>query len=278
MNIFLIKHNNNIFGIYNDLDLALDYIYSLVNSNLVQKSSNIIIHKYKINSGVVVKEYNVDLNYSIYNRSIINYHKTNENIFIKPNDELNKYETDSISVVSSEKSSINTEEEERRKREEREFIQKQNILAQEKINVVHNINLLKEELKKKEEKLNQYNYDLELYNKFKDLKTKNPLFVIPFMFEHKYNIFHILDCQNNLSYENYMEKYKPEKISTTYDGLFEEDYENKLSETVNSVISEVFSNANDDDLYLATNQFFTNSKDTEENIDTSTSSATILSD
>lgn len=274
MSIYLVKHNNNIFGIYNDLDLALDYIYSLLNSKLIQKSSNIIIYEYKINSGVILKEYDVNLNYNICNKSIINYHKKDENVFIKTNDVLNIYETDSLAISSyssdlmsnnlkKEISSIDTEQEEYQKKEKREIMENQIILGQEKINIVHTINLLKEELKKKEEKINQYNYDLELYNKFKTLKNNDSSFIIPFLFEEKYNIFYILESNNKLSFDNFIEKYKPEKIKTPYDEMFNE---NKVSEIDNSIISEVFSNVDNTDLFLATNQFI------EEDIDTLTSS------
>ena len=255
MTCYLIKNNNNIIGIYNDLELSLDYIYGLLNANLIQKSSNIVIYEYKINSCIILQEYNIDLNYEILDKSIINYHKTlSKPIFIKQDDI--KYENDSSNISSI--SINNSSEEERRKKEEKDFINKQTILGQDKINVVHNINLLKEELKKKEEKLTQYNYDLELYNKFKDLKNKNSLFVIPFMFEQKYNIFYVLDNNNKLSYDNFMEKYKPNKINTQYDELFEE---NESNNTVNSTISEIFSNASDTELYMVTNQIMKNNKD-----------------
>jgi hypothetical protein len=269
MNSYLIKNNNNILGIYIDLNLALDYIYGLVNSNLIQKSSNIVIYEYKINSCIILQEYTIDLNYKISTKSTINYYKSTETIFIKQSN--NKYETDSTIVSSqsnSETLSINTEEEERLKKKEKEFINKQNILGQDRINVVHNINLLKEELKKKKEKLNQYDYDLELYNKFKNSKSNNSSFVIPIMFEQKYDIFYILDNQNKLSYENFIEKYRPEKINTQYNELFEE---NISSETVNSIISEVYSNAVELDLYLATNQSIENNKKSND-VNTTTSS------
>jgi len=260
MNSYLIKNNNNILGIYIDLDVAVDYIYSLINSNLIQKESNIIIYEYKINSCIILHEYNIDLNYNISNKSTINFHKIIDNVFIKPINNVfikpNEYETDSPVLSSSsvhKNTSINTEEEYNRKKKERDFIKTQNILGQEKINVVHNINLLREELKKKEEKMIQYNDDLELYYKFKNLKNKNNLFVIPEMFEQKYDIFYILDNQNKLSYENFIEKYRPEKIKTQYYQIFD-DSSDITYETVNSDISEVFSNANDTDLYFATNQ------------------------
>ena len=271
MNSYLIKNNNNILGIYNDLDLALNYIYSLLNSNLIQKKSKIIIYEYKINSCIILQEYNVDLNHIITNKSVINYSKSN--IFIKNE---NKYESDSplntsisnstitntdsniittnnitesTATISDDEStsSINTSEEDRRRKNERDFLENQNKLAQEKIEVIHRINLLKEEKKKDEEKLSQYNYDLELYNKFKEVKNQNASFVIPFMFEEKYNIFNMLDNKNKLTFENFMEKYKPSKMNTQYDELFDED---KSDDS----ISEIFSNANDEALLNATNQ------------------------
>jgi hypothetical protein len=272
MNSYLIKNNNNILGIYNDLDLALNYIYSLLNSNLIQKKSKIIIYEYKINSCIILQEYNVDLNYIITNRSIINYSKSD--VFIKNE---NKYESDSILNTSVNKttssinysssvsdsstinnsstvnnssvsdSSINTSEEDRQRKNKREYLENQNKLAQEKIDVIHQINLLKEEKKKNDEKLNQYNYDIELYNKFKESKNENASFVIPIMFEEKYNMFSILDNKNNLTFENFIKTFKPSKMNTTYDELFDED---KSSDN----ISEIFSNANDEELLNATNQ------------------------
>ncbi len=67
------------------------------------------------------------------------------------------------------------------------------------------------------------------------------------MFEEKYNIFSILDNKNNLTFENFIEKYKPSKMNTQYDELFDED---KSDDN----ISEIFSNANDEELLNATNQ------------------------
>ena len=192
MNNYLINNGNKILGIYNNLDLALEYIYSLVNSSLIDKNSHVTILEYKMNSCILLNEFTVDLYYNITNKSSINYDK-NKSVFIKNNFE---YEPDSPTTTSTESfessesskttSSINTSEEERRKKAEREFVEKQNKLAQQKIDINHQINMLKEEQKKIDEKKSQYNYDLELYNKFKKLKNEQTNFIIPFMFENKY--------------------------------------------------------------------------------------------
>lgn len=243
MSSYLIKCNNNILGIYDDLNVALDYVYSLINANLIKKILNVIIYEYKINSCIIYNEYIIDVNYNILNKSMINYNKIIKDFSDNNNTEI--YDSESSYVSSS----IDTEEKYIKKKQEREILQEQNKIAQEKINIVHDINMFKEQLKKREELLNQYNYDLELYNKFKDLKKNNPLFAIPNMFEQKYNIFNFLDNNNNLSYENFIETYKPIKMKTEYDPMFE-----SLSESNNSSISEIFSNADDNKLFIATNQ------------------------
>ena len=95
MSIYLIKINNNILGVYNDIDLALDYVYGLKNSNLIIKTTNIYIYKYKINSSIILEEYSIDLTYQITTKYTLDYTKKQiSSVFIK-NDEL-KYETDSI--------------------------------------------------------------------------------------------------------------------------------------------------------------------------------------
>jgi hypothetical protein len=276
MNNYLINHNNKILGVYNNLDLSLEFIYSLVNSGLIDKNSVVNILEYKINSCILLNEFTVDLSYNITNKSYINYIKNNS-VFIKNDiqyepDSPTTTSTESLESLESSEStiltelsiSINTSEEERRKKAEREFIENKNKLAQQKIDITHQINILKEENKKNDEKKIEFDYDLELYNKFKQMKKENDSFIIPFMFENKYNCFKKLDKQNKLSFENYMELYKPEKINTQFNELFDEPE--------NDSISEIFSNANDADLYKATNQQIKIDSQSSETINTSTSS------
>jgi len=276
MNNYLINHNNKILGVYNNLDLSLEFIYSLVNSGLIDKNSVVNILEYKINSCILLNEFTVDLSYNITNKSYINYIKNNS-VFIKNDiqyepDSPTTTSTESLESLESSEStiltelsiSINTSEEERRKKAEREFIENKNKLAQQKIDITHQINILKEQNKKNDEKKIEFDYDLELYNKFKQMKKENDSFIIPFMFENKYNCFKKLDKQNKLSFENYMELYKPEKINTQFNELFDEPE--------NDSISEIFSNANDADLYKATNQQIKIDSQSSETINTSTSS------
>jgi hypothetical protein len=104
-------------------------------------------------------------------------------------------------------------------------------IAQEKINITHNINLLKKEKEKLENDMNVYNLDLKLYYKFKNLLLENKKFILPELFENKYNIFKQLDDKGQLSFDNFVLLYNNESISTDYDGIFNNtpnDYENKF--------------------------------------------------
>lgn len=286
MNVFIIKIRNNISGIYDNISNALDFSYSLRNSNLINRNDKIIIQKYKINTCILLEELVVDLDYNITKKNNINYSQksyendndssstsTNNTIYNMLDDStintddiiIEEFETkDDVSINTEQKQeqietkddeSINTEQEQLNKKLKREFIDKQNKLGQEKIKIQHEINLLKEQQKLDEEAKILYNSDLELYYKFKNLKLKTSSFVIPFMFEDKYKTFEKLELNNNLSYNNFINQYKSPKIPTSFDDLFEDPipkYESEYYEEVEE--NEPFVDVNINKLYIATNQ------------------------
>jgi len=106
-----------------------------------------------------------------------------------------------------------------------------NDIGQERIDLTYHINLLKQEKKKLEEKENEYKYDLGLYEKFKKLKETNNKFIIPQLFNTKYNIFSKLEETNELSFDNFIILYQPEVISTDYDSMFSAPSHYKLEKT-----------------------------------------------
>ena len=73
MSIFLLKIKNNISGLFDNIDLALNHVYSLLNCNLISIKDKVIICNYKINTSIVLFEYTVDLKYNITKKSNINY-------------------------------------------------------------------------------------------------------------------------------------------------------------------------------------------------------------
>jgi hypothetical protein len=237
MSIFIIKNNKNIIGIYNDLEIALDYVYSLHNSNFI--SNNVIIEKYKINSYILLEELEVDLNYKITIKNTIKYNKVEESkISINLMDdfeiESNMSTTnDNITVgldnitigpdnttIGLDATIIEKDDDSDTYFKNKSAIEKYNVLGQERIDIIHDINLLKEQQKKETEKENIYNSDIKLYDIFKLKKENNPKFEIPELFTQKYEIFKNLELNNSLNYENFYKIYEPQQIKTSFDDCF----------------------------------------------------------
>ncbi len=107
-----------------------------------------------------------------------------------------------------------------KKREEREHQQKMIEIGQQKIDVLSHINKLKLEKQKMVEKKTKYDYDLSLYEKFKQLKNDDFSFNIPIMFKDKYALFEKLENNNELSFEAFIENYFEAKLETQYEDMF----------------------------------------------------------
>jgi len=150
--------------------------------------------------------------------------------------QINEYETDSNTDIddNNEKELIkyNKKEEINRLKElfnkkreakdkEREYINNINEISQKKIDIQHELNLIKYNKKKLEEKQTEYNSDYKLYNKFKELKKSVINFEIPELFINKYNLFEKLENENRCTFENFNNEYNPSVIETKFDSLFE---------------------------------------------------------
>lgn len=229
MSTFVINYKNNIIGIYDDLSLAMDYIFSCLNSKLININDNIKISCYKINSCIVLKEITVDLycnvtekvNYNYFLKTTLNdiesdssVHSSLSLLSLKKDDN----DSDSESSVSTDSSSSSESPSEflRRKEQEKELRR----IEQEKCDLVHNINMLKVEQEKLKNEMNIYETDLELFNRFKTEVEKDKNFKIPFLFEKKFIVFKNLEEKNKLSFENFKLIYVEDEISTEYSDLF----------------------------------------------------------
>ena len=283
--ILIIKLKNNIIGVYNNINIALDYIYSLINSKIINMSDSVIIEKIKINSCVILEELIVDLKYIITKKKNINYSdfaiisggstersgvdapdlrsanegrssgefkKLSESVSLdllsasESSDTISFYEEDSFVCTSiNEDKENSSEKKEKHKQMIKKFVSDQNKLGQEKIFITHELNLLKEKQKILEEEENIYKNDLELFYKFKNLKNNNSRFEIPFMFNQKYLTFIKLEESNSLSLENFKNIYLPEQIKTTYDSLFNNNQKSKT--LVIDHIDEIYSNESSDE-------------------------------
>ena len=55
MNVYVLNIKNNISGIFENLDLSLDYVYSLLNARLLNKEDKVYVQKYKINTCIILE-------------------------------------------------------------------------------------------------------------------------------------------------------------------------------------------------------------------------------
>lgn len=94
----------------------------------------------------------------------------------------------------------------------------------------YNVNLLKQKKEKIEESKSIYKTDIELFNKFKKIKKETHAFIIPELFQSKFNLMIELEEQNKLTWENFHTFYKKTNIDTSYNKMFEKGEERKLLE------------------------------------------------
>jgi len=220
-NIIILKVNERLCGIYNSEDLVNNFINSCLNCNFIKKSDKVLLQYYQINSFILNDTKVINLSdKSLNNIQTVEINNNNSNIY----EEF----SDSDSDVS-EVSSIDATNFLNIKKKERENFNKFIELGQEKIELQSQINKLNLDKKKLNEKKIKYDCDIELYEKFKNLKKENQNFEIPELFIKKFDLFEKLEKDNDLNFEAFIDKYVDETLKTSYFDLFEnQEYAYKL--------------------------------------------------
>jgi len=272
--IIILKHNNKICGYYSKKSAVDTFVNSCINCKFIKETDKIELEYYETNSFILKKteQYNNKNDVKIKEKTI----KINKNMYEDFSDSdttsvdfenVSSSSSDSNKILlldndtDSEKSLILNEDNKsedlftldaeaflQKKKDQR--IQQQKIieLGQQKIDIMSQINKLKLDKKKMEEKKTKFDYDLELYKKFKKMKEKDFSFDVPVMFKNMYDLFEKLDNNNDLSFESFIENYVEEKILTQYDDIFTvEPYAYKLpvpedfkSDNIDTLMSAAF--------------------------------------
>jgi dGTP triphosphohydrolase len=204
MSIYIIKIDNTILGVFNDLQLAIDYSYSISKAQLLVKDT-IKIFNYKQNSNILLEEIDLKLTEEVTKILKMGYDKNVET----------KQET--------------IEEIKKKNEEKRKYVEEQNEIGQEIIEIKHKMNILKLKKEKMKETENIYETDLKLYNTIKKDNIN-----VPELFKNKYELFKKLEMKNILNFDSFMQYYLPDNISTEYDSLFD-------NETSDNKINNIFS-------------------------------------
>jgi hypothetical protein len=234
--IIILKHNNKICGYYSKKSAVDTFINSCINCKFIKETDKIELEYYETNSFILKKteQYNNKNDVKIKEKTI----KINKNMYEDFSDSdttsvdfenVSSSSSDSNKILlldndtDSEKSLILNEDNKsedlftldaeaflQKKKDQR--IQQQKIieLGQQKIDIMSQINKLKLDKKKMEEKKTKFDYDLELYKKFKKMKEKDFSFDVPVMFKNMYDLFEKLDNNNDLSFESFIENYVEE--------------------------------------------------------------------
>jgi len=125
-----------------------------------------------------------------------------------------------LNLESDDSFTIDAEAFLNQKKKERENQHKIIEVGQQKLDILSHINKLKLEKQKMIENKTKYEYDLKLYEKFKQIKQNNVDFIIPLMFIDKYELFQKLENSNDLSFESFSDNYSEEQIKTKYEDMF----------------------------------------------------------
>jgi hypothetical protein len=180
MQSFLIKYKNKIIGVYNDLDQAKLFINSCISNNFMSESVDILVYAtnscYLIDTITLKKE------------------KNKETAIIRNNDTL----------ITQTVKEINYEDP--------LFLK----LADDKIILQHQINMLKVQKERIKESKEIYDNDIKLYSKFKELLNKDNTFIIPELFKEKFELFKKLDDENKLNWESFVKQYIHSNVYTDF--------------------------------------------------------------
>lgn len=173
---YLIQYNNKILGLYDNYDLALDFIAGCLYNNFI--NNDIIIKKYYVNSCYCISEHIITKDYFKF----------------KEKKDIEKQISSTTKYNSEELDNI----------------------AKQKIELQHNINLLKFQKKSIEESKILYENDYKLYKLFTENKQKDSTFLIPEIFIEKFDLMTKLDKDDNLSWNSFMNEYQHKNLYNQY--------------------------------------------------------------
>jgi len=188
MSYYLVKYNNNIIGTYDDLKLAKLFINSCYQNKFMTSKATIM-------------------------------HFTKNSCFFEKEEVEQTEEERKLGEIEKKKEvekQIEDKKELDKKKEELQKTPEYKEILQAKIDLQHDLNLLKQKKEKIEQSKIVYENDVKLYNIFKQSKMDNPEFEIPEIFSKKFIIFTKLTDEDRLSWDNFVGEYKHENLYNDY--------------------------------------------------------------
>jgi hypothetical protein len=194
--LYALFRNKKLIGLFDNHKSAVILIQGLISNNLIN-SNELLLREYHNNSLFFNKE--VSLN--------------------EPNSETNLYEYNSF-LKEVNKLNLNKTNKKVKKKLTEEEKAKLKKIKEDKINIERE--KLKLEKKKENllEKKKEYEYNLKLYNQFKNNIENDKNFEIPELFKEKFELIKNLDEMNELSSQNYYKLYVHKELNNSYSKLF----------------------------------------------------------
>jgi hypothetical protein len=224
-----ILYNKKLIGLFSDYNKCKLMINGLISNNFVKE--NQIIIKSFVNNSITERIYYPDnQDYSNYkNDSDISDISDISNISDDLDEIMEEFSsdntTDSDNNILKEKkdkenkkSIIDNSKKEQKKEIKKEYNESE---IQERCKIMNDINSLKKDKEKYEERKRVYEVDIDLYNRFKNILLENANFEIPEMFVDKYNLMKQLESEEQLSMDTFYKLYKPKPITTSFSKIFE---------------------------------------------------------
>lgn len=218
--IYIVKYNNNTVGVYDSFDNANDFVIGCYQNNLMTQSAEII--GYKLNSCCWFEKNTIPFK---------NYTHHNHTPVLKSEQ---KKVTNNTPVLKPEQKQVNTIK--KIDLNDSEYLK----VNHDRTELNHKINMLETYKAKIEESKSVYNSDLKLYELFTKNSLENPSFIIPEIFNKKYDLFKKLKDNNELSWENFVKEYKHENLYNEHFGLtyYDHIYKEEVNNTENNVMEE----------------------------------------
>jgi hypothetical protein len=110
-------------------------------------------------------------------------------------------------------------------------------MSKQKIELQHRINMLNMHKKKLMDTKRKFEHDIKLFNMFNEQKQKDSTFVVPELFQKKFDIMSELASTNSLDWENFMNTYTHNNNYTDYFGSnsYEDYFVTKDSSNPNDI-------------------------------------------
>tara|TARA_B110000879_G_scaffold30046_1_gene41040 strand:- start:140 stop:868 length:729 start_codon:yes stop_codon:yes gene_type:complete len=231
--IYFIYDNdsNKYYGVYNNVTIMNNNLEFLKRENIVNNSIifrlDYLHFEIKIENNprdFKINEKNIYLLYDNSTNKFITYHASklyldNMITFFKKDYIIIKAVLNSMYIDLETNTNIAVNIEDNKK----ETILIKELCEEEKIELFEinrEINILKQQQKRLQEKKEEFETHHKLYQHFKNEIIKNEKFIIPNLFENKFNIMKELEENNNLTFENFIEKNTNNFLDNSYQLMF----------------------------------------------------------